>query len=40
VRLDSLSASITVLILHVVLVIVLARWDSLCARRGIVWDQF
>jgi serine/threonine protein kinase len=39
-RLDSLSASVTLLIVHVALVSVLVRWDSLCARRGVVWDQY
>jgi serine/threonine protein kinase len=39
-RLDGLSVSVILLAVHVALVGLLIRWDSLCAKRGVVWNEY
>jgi serine/threonine protein kinase len=40
VRLDSLSASVALLALHLTVVSFVMRWDKLCARRQVAWEGF
>jgi hypothetical protein len=37
VRMDGLGVSVVLLVVHVVAVWCLVRWDRLCVRREVVW---